>query len=276
MTKPSLWSLAARSGTSGTIGAIAMLATCVLGPLAAPARAATPVELQPLEQKYGLKVIALGQPVVDRDRGYTVSCQPPSDAALLAYMPLVAQEFALYPRDLVAAVGLERLVLCRDLYVGRDRRGAVPDEEDHALFLDVEAQGSSDRFFRARVIHHEFMHMIDLRDDGRYDDPAWAALNRPGFRYGDGGRSRQGDSLQGMVDTTLVGFLTRYSDSGPEEDKAELFSYLMMRPKWVTDRTYNDDVLRRKVERLKANLAAFAPSMNSWFWAELERVRGGR
>lgn len=242
---------------------------------AAPARAATPAQLLPLEQKFGLRVIALGEPVVDRDRAGTITCEPPSDAALESFMPVLVQELMLYEPEVLQRAGVKRIVLCADLKDDGVHVGGLADGEDDAIFVDVEAQAAAQAFYKAKAIHHELMHMIDRKDGGDIVfDPGWTALNPAGFAYDAGGRSRMGDRLQGMVDPSLVGFLTRYGTAALAEDKAELFSYLVVRPNYVGDRMRDDDVLRRKVERLKAELQAFLPSMDSSFWRNLEMLRG--
>jgi hypothetical protein len=121
------------------------------------------------------------------------------------------------------------------------------------------------------VLHHEFFHVIDYRDDGEvYRDDAWAALNPRSFRYGSGGKNAQQRSDTSLLTDRLPGFLTHYSTTGVEEDKAELFAHLLASGPHVRERCERDAVLQAKVERMKKLLADFCPEMDEEFWAKAE------
>jgi hypothetical protein len=61
--------------------------------------------------------------------------------------------------------------------------------------------------------------------------------------------------------------------SAPEEDQAEIFAHLLTEPARMEARLACDEILRSKVERLKATLEANCPDMNARFWQELEELR---
>jgi uncharacterized protein (TIGR02996 family) len=115
------------------------------------------------------------------------------------------------------------------------------------------------------------------RDDGQiYADPGWLALNPPGFRYGRGGWAALGDPARTDDPTDRVpGFLTGYSTASVEEDKAEVFAYLMVHPEYVAGRADRDPVLRAKTARMRALLSAFCPSADARFWETVKRARAG-
>lgn len=69
------------------------------------------------------------------------------------------------------------------------------------------------------------------------------------------------------------GFLIQYSMSDPEEDQAEIFAHLLTEPARVEARLGYDEILRRKVERLKASLERFCDDMNDGFWQRVEESR---
>lgn len=190
-----------------------------------------------------------------------------------SYAALFAAEWSLYPPNLVRRTGLKRVVFCRDLRFDGQPRTGVPDYEHATLYLDVSRGRHDDRYVR-RVIHHEFFHFVDLMDDGLvYADERWAALNPPGFRYGGGGARFQHDPTATLLGRELPGFLNRYATAGVEEDKAELFAYLMVEPRVVEERAARDRYLRAKVERMKELLAAFAPEADAGFWAAVRAAR---
>jgi hypothetical protein len=155
------------------------------------------------------------------------------------------------------------------------RRGAIPDFENDILYLDVD-QGSYDRFYQRRVLHHEFFHIVDWRDDRElYEDGKWRALNADSFHYRNGGFALQSASTAGDVQDRDPGFLTCYSMSGVEEDKAELFSFLVVAPKLVGKRAERDRVLANKVARMKDLLAEFCPQLDDAFWRKVEATDRG-
>ena len=95
-------------------------------------------------------------------------------------------------------------------------------------------RGGYDRLYLCRVLHHEFFHIIDYRDDGDvYEDKAWAALNRPGFHYGTGGKNAQHVASARELTEKFPGFLNYYATTGVEEDKAEVFANLIVDPAYV-------------------------------------------
>jgi hypothetical protein len=189
-----------------------------------------------------------------------------SGRALSRYVPIFIQEFTLYPPSLVRRARVKRVVLCEGLSFAGEQRGAIPDFEHDTLYLDV-ARGSYSEDYMRRVLHHEFFHHVDLRDDGSlYRDDVWAALNDPASHYGNGGRSGQGTPGASLLTDRFPGFLDFYATTGVEEDKAEVFACLLSQPGYVAHRIETDEILRAKVARMKALITSFAPEADADFW----------
>lgn len=190
------------------------------------------------------------------------------------YSGLFVAEFGLYPPDLIKRSKLKRVVLCDELSFAGQRRNAIPDYENDTLYLDV-VRGKENKTYVRKVIHHEFFHIIDYRDDGQvYEDERWAKLNPADFKYDRGG----GTGAQGTADTSVLtdkypGFLNHYSTTGAEEDKAEVFANLIVDGAYVADRAKKDKVLAAKVERMKELLAKFCPEMSDKFWAKVDKIK---
>src|SRR5262245_25783368 len=148
-------------------------------------------ELATVAKRYRIQVLTadLGLPV--KTFHGEIDGKPASQEELKRYVPLFAAEFGLYPQDLVKRVKLRRVVLCKDLAFGPQRRNAVPDWQHDTLYLEA-YRGWYDPTYLRKVIHHEFYHMVDYRDDGLvYTDERWSRLNPAGFKYGTGGRNAQ-------------------------------------------------------------------------------------
>jgi hypothetical protein len=219
-----------------------------------------------IERLLGLDVVTATTDVAIETPWGTLAGKPATAKQIDRYLRLLGVELAKYPRELIDRIGLRRVVLCRDLRLGKQPRAAVPLRDHGSMHFDV-VVGDYSRDYQRIVVHHELMHVIDERDDDQlYVDPAWAALNEPQFRYGSGGINAQNDPNASLHTTRVAGFLTSYSTSAIEEDKAELFARLMVEPGYVARRADVDPILRSKVARLKQLLAAFCPQFDERIW----------
>ncbi|WP_337173048.1 hypothetical protein [Paludisphaera sp.] len=217
----------------------------------------------------------LGVPIVARtadlrvDTPFGPITASPAGEGLDGFAAVLADELSIYPRALMERSRLRRIVLASDLAFNGQLRGAIPDYGNDALYYDV-TRGSHSLPYRKAAIHHEFYHIVDYRDDGEvYRDDDWSALNPPGFSYGRGGINAQDDALGFFLVDDTPGFLTSYATSGVEEDKAEVFSRMIVAPREVARRARADPVLSRKVARMKSLMKGFEPSIDDAFW---ERV----
>jgi hypothetical protein len=230
------------------------------------------VNLAAVGETYRLRIVTTSPRLPVKIASGEINGSAAAKAEIESYAPLFAFEWSLYPPELVKKTRLKAVVFCRDLTFAGQRRTAVPDFEHDVLYLDVARGRNSDRYTRM-VIHHEFFHIVDLRDDDLlYEDERWAKLNPPGFKYGPGGINLQNDPTVTDPDKDTPGFLNRYAASGVEEDKAEVFAHLMVEPKEMKERAAKDKYLSAKIERMKELLAEFAPTMDAKFWKAVEKA----
>jgi hypothetical protein len=254
--------------------------------------------------RYSIEVALPDRPFCVREdrRQWTASneCQPATSAEAAWYIDLFAEEFGLYPPLLVRKTKLKRIVLCGEISFSRQRRpgfggvlrqsrfgdqplsneeepqrrGAIPDVEHHVCYFDVVC-GRPDEEHLRKTIHHEFYHFVQRQQFVLYGDRGWAALNSPDFAYGTGGLEVRYDPNFWVMQTEEwgSGFLNRYSMSAPEEDQAEIFAHLIIEPARLEERVRTDDILRSKVERLKATLESFCPAVDAAFWRRVEESR---
>lgn len=187
-------------------------------------------------------------------------------AALKSYQPLFIAEFNRYPNSLIRRSKVVRIVLCEELFFDGQRRNAIPDFEHDVLYFDVK-RGDYNKLYQRKVIHHEFFHLVDFKDDGLvYTDKSWTALNPSTFQYGTGGRNAQNDASTSVLTNRFPGFLNHYSTTGVEEDKAEMFANMLVEPRHVERRAKNDPVIKSKVEAMKSLMLKFCPEVNEDFW----------
>jgi hypothetical protein len=251
---------------------LALLAGCGWGSRQPCRDAATDPELAVVAERHAIRVVAADGPLRVRSLDGTIRADRAEPEAVAAYAPLLAREFDLYPPELVRRVGLRRVVLCRNLTYRTEPAAGLPHFRGDALYLDVGVLAEDPAYARTAV-HHEFFHLLDYRDDGQvYRDPAWEALNPPGTRYGRGGWSVLGDPQTAVLTDRYPGFLNHYSTTGVEEDKAEVFAYLVAQPSYVAGRAAADPVLRAKAARMTEQLAAFCPEVDGAFWAKARQA----
>lgn len=225
-----------------------------------------------LARKYSIEIVTQGEPFPVRNFHGPISGTDATVAALEKYRPWFVSEFDLYPPALIRKVGLKRIVLCSDLAFDGQLRNAVPDFEHDTLYLEV-VRGDYDPIYMRRVIHHDFFHIVDWKNDFMLmQDAAWCRLNADGFHYGIGGAAAQDDNQAGLLDPQLPGFLNRYSQTAVEEDKAEIFSILIVQRQHILDRAAQDRILDAKMQRMQRSLQDFCPEMNERFWERAQQI----
>jgi hypothetical protein len=259
--------------TAALVGVVVLLSSAVgLWAQRAP-RKDVGAELARLAERYAIDIVADAPAFPVKTEHGVVDGKPAKHAALQAYATLFIPEFSLYPPDLVKRAQLKRIVLCEDLTFADQRRGAIPEYGSDTLYLDVSRGNYSPSYLR-KVIHHEFFHIIDYKDDGKvYADEQWAALNAPGFKYGGGGKSAQGEQNASILTDKVPGFLTMYATTGVEEDKAEMFANLLVNFANVEKRGRKDKILAAKAERMRELLTEFCPEMNEAFWNTVRTMK---
>jgi hypothetical protein len=226
-------------------------------------------ELEKTAKAFSIEIITAGFEFPVKTKYGSINGTNADGNTLKKYAGLFNPEFGLYPPQLVKRTKLKRIVLCTELSFAGQRRNAVPDFGNDTLYLDV-GRGAYDSAYLRSVIHHEYFHIIDLRDDGSlYRDERWSALNPPEFKYGTGGRNAQAIATTSVLTEQYPGFLNHYSTTGVEEDKAEIFANMVVRNAYVENRAKKDRVLKTKVDRMKELLSAFCPEMNEAFWDKI-------
>ncbi len=225
-------------------------------------------KLREIAEKYKVEIAteSLGFPI--KTIHGLIEGKKATSRSLENYQRVLTTELNRYPTSLVRSSKIVRIVLCEELVFDGQRRNAIPDFEHDVLYLDVK-RGDYNRQYQRKVIHHEFFHLIDYKDDGNvYSDSAWAALNPSSFQYGTGGRNAQDDASTSVLTDRFPGFLNHYSTTGIEEDKAEMFANLMVVPKHVETRASADPVIKSKRDAMKSLLQKFCPEVNEEFWKQ--------
>lgn len=203
-----------------------------------------------------------------------ISAKAAGNTEVTDYAALFVQEFSLYPAGLVERCKLKKVVLCQELVFNGRPAGGLPEYETNTIYLNI-ALASNIQYWPdlRRAIHHEFFHINDNSNNLLCQDERWSSLNPKGVKYGDGGWSAvYRDDTLAMTDK-YPGFLNHYSTTDAREDKAEVFSKLVVDPAHVEGRIKKDAVLRAKVNLMKERLAGSCPDMDDKFWEKLKQVK---
>ncbi len=195
---------------------------------------------------------------------------------LSQYIKVLDKEFAKYPKSFIYKTGLKGIALGKRMQISRQYRSAIPDYYTEILYYDINHLSKKTLTRVRHIIHHEYYHMIEqeIHGNGFYKDPQWAKFNPYSFTYGKGGaRYRTRESLNDLSKYGKQGFISAYAMSGLEEDKAETYACLFTTPCWryMQKRIKTDDVLKKKVDYMKAFLYQLDPSMDNAYYEKMHK-----
>jgi hypothetical protein len=216
-------------------------------------------EAAPAER--GVEFLVASQPVELALADGSVRCEPAPRAHLSQAMGVVRAELARYPEHFLAATRLKRVLFCEGLREGDVRVPSLPNYE-RSLLLDAD----TDKTFLRRLVHHEVFHFADYADDGELRrDAAWERLNDRWFCYGFGGRFlRDGDASHFAEDR--AGFVSKYATSALEEDKAEVFSFMMSEPRRLKELAERDAIVAAKMDAVERQLSKLDRALKPRLW----------
>ena len=197
---------------------------------------------------------------------WKVRCDAPAKAdekQLARYLAMVSHELGKYPKSLLRKANIKSIAIVKSLSVGGQLRSAMPDYQNEVLYLDF-IRGNHAPVYQAHCMHHEFFHLLEQELNGSADfkDPEWGKLNPRDFKYGQGGRKQRGDDNFGLVHPH-PGFINRYSMSGLEEDKAEIYAALFVSSerKKIMAMAVKDLHLKAKIEMMIGILRQIDPHL---------------
>lgn len=180
------------------------------------------------------------------------------------YCRLFREEFFKYPKEFIKNTHLQKVVMVKELYNQGVPVAAMPDYYKENLYMDIYV-GNYDALYQRHVVHHEFYHMIEqeLNGDPYYKDPEWNKFNEEGFTYGNGGINNRTGDMRPIIHP-LPGFISLYSATGLEEDKAEIFAALMTgeERELIMPWAEEDLILKNKIEYLTAFLKNYGLNLN--------------
>ena len=196
--------------------------------------------------------------------------KPPTNSDLDCYTPLLFMEFWIYGKSFIKKSKLKKINLLHNIkYTDsegtQDKKGCPDYEGSKSISYAINEQNLA--YIRI-VLHHEFFHYIDYADDLNYEDDGWEDLNQKGFEYGEGGDSER---VWIKLEKDKKGFINHYSTTALEEDRAEIYQYLISCPDEALNN--NDIIVSKKAKRIQEFLNNFdkdgVGNYKNNFWANL-------
>jgi len=107
-------------------------------------------------------------------------------------------------------------------------------------------------------------------------DPVWSQLNTKGFSYGLHGFDNVYEQSSTKVTNRFPGFISSYSLLNVAEDKAEVFSRMMLNLHEMECRAKDDAILGKKMDRLKLLVKEFSADVDDQFWQKIRYLNRPR
>ena len=201
---------------------------------------------------------------------FDIEGDPPSQSDLDCYTPILFMEFWIYGKSFIKKSKLKKIILLHNINYtnseGTQDRAGCP-EYDLSKSITFAIREKNLAYIRI-VLHHELFHFIDYADDQNFDDDGWEELNQEGFEYGEGGDTER-EWIK--LEKNVMGFINHYSTSALEEDRAEIYQYLISCPDEALNN--NDVIVSKKAKRIQKFLNEFdskgiGDEKNN-FWANL-------
>ena len=167
-------------------------------------------KLQQAASDYAMTIDIAG-PTTKADSGIT--CAPMTSTHVTIALPLFLPELKRYPKDFFTGAGIERMVLCGELTRGGQAWGGLA-VGNGTFYLNLKNANVS-AAHAARTFHHEVFHLVD-----EIDDKEWSSISG--------------------------GFISDYAKTSPVEDRAELYSEMMVNSRGVAKKASGNSALERK------------------------------
>jgi len=228
-----------------------------------------------LEARDDVKIVLATSEMAPKPKpaaNWSFTFEPPASESVAKFRPILEDEWRHLPASLVKKCGLRRIILCSELeFNGQNVGGFASDNFD--LYFNLSLSTIQDSPYVRRMIHHEFFHAVDFAIHGQVVvDPFWLRLNSEGFDYDWSIKPRHLDASLGVPGNAPPGFINRYCTSGVEEDKAEMFAYMVVNGKQMEQWGKTDAIIEAKRKQMMKIVEDFCPDMNDDFWARMKQI----
>jgi len=185
------------------------------------------------------------------------------------YGSMFIDEWAKYPNDFMQSSKLKSVAFVVGLKVdyghGHREVAATYDVIEDIMIYDISFGAST---YSESVVHHEFNHLVEYNQNNTYSRPNSNFTSCNPVAYGEGGASAYEDDNYSYTQHPKSGFVTTYAMTAIEEDRAELFGYLMQEDNYAKLKAWNqsDSCLNTKTDVYQGYIQSLSPTMNSSYY----------
>jgi hypothetical protein len=143
------------------------------------------------------------------------------------YTNIIIAELGKYPNGFFEKIGLNTIIIAKNLKFDNTYRAAVPDNYSHILFIGIRDDYTND--YIKHVFHHELNHYVEFSiwRTYRYNWDRWQMLFSGSGGGGELAYQGGEDRSAILYNPNLVGFLNEYSTLGQEEDRSEMIAFFL-------------------------------------------------
>ena len=181
--------------------------------------------------EYDVEIVYVDEMKFTIHENFWYKMEPLTEEDINFYLPLLVMELKLYPKDFIKRIMLKKLILTNSILYHNDSyedyRACIPDYEPDTNALVFSCKERNIKYIR-NVIHHELFHYIYYRLNGYFEnkDDVWEVFNPKGFYYGNKFTWNDSDLLFNDY-AKQCSFVSDFSMASLDEDKAEIFSFLV-------------------------------------------------
>ncbi len=230
-------------------------------------------------KNYRIEIVWKGvpYPIPLREERKLLEGTNPTKETVEEALPALKTALSKYPKEVPHSAGLFKIIFGANLKASGIHIGGYSYPPSKALILEIDNEDK--RTFKTLTLHHEIFHLIDRAILGQFarQDPGWLRLNGPafkGYQVGDGWNwmAKQNGQPKPVADK---GFVTPYSMSSVQEDKAEVYALLMEDPAALAKLAQSDPIIRAKADRIKQLVHQASPKMDRKFFEKLAAEKSG-
>jgi len=197
---------------------------------------------------YDLQINYITKITFVQHKDWWYKLEPLSESDVNFYLPLLALELSLYPKHFFKKIKLKNLTLANTVIFHADNyeqyRAGLPDYEEDSLSFVLSCKERSIKYIR-NVIHHELFHYFYFMVVGPFEekDDLWEMFNPKGFEYTL--KSTVWSQKEILVSdyNDYNSFVSHFSKTKLEEDKAEIFSHMVTSGNDVKDLLQREGVI---------------------------------
>ena len=158
--------------------------------------------------------------------------EPINDNDVNYYLPLLILELSMYPKNFFKKIKLKNITLANTIIFHCETyeryRAGLPDYEEDSLSLAFSCKERNITYIR-NVIHHELFHYFYFMFVGPFEDKddLWEMFNPKGFEYHQKSTLWSQKEILSNDYQDNNSFISYFSKTKLEEDKAEIFSFMM-------------------------------------------------